>query len=69
MRFGAGVSLGVAGSMAARMRVYTRVLTNVGINVVSGSVGCMSRAVSEISQQGSYNKVDQPDQEASNKHK
>jgi len=65
MPFAASVSL----SVACCMRVYAGVLTNMRANMVSDSVGSMSSAMSEIPQQSSYNEVDQPNQEASNKHK
>ena len=73
VRFLRGVRLGVDAAMACCMgvdaRMHSRMLTNMAINVVSGSVGSVSRAMREIAQQRGYNEVNQPDQKASNKHK
>jgi len=73
MRFAGSVSMGMDGGMACRMRVYTcmhsKMLTDMDIDWLSGSMGSISRAMCEISQQRSYNEVYQPNQEASHKHK
>jgi hypothetical protein len=60
--FAARVSL----SRAARMRVYTRMMPDMGINMLSDSMGGMGSAMPEIAQQRGYYKVDQSNQEASN---
>jgi hypothetical protein len=61
MRFLRAVRLGMGTAMAGRMGVYARmdalVIANMSINVVSHSVGSMSRAMSEIAQQRGYNEV------------
>ena len=73
IRFLRSVRLGVAGAMACRMgmdaRMHSRMLTNMAIDLMSGSVGSISAAMREIAQQRGYNEVNQPNQEASNKHK
>jgi len=61
-----GLSMCMACAMCNSMHVYARVMSNVRIHVMRGSV---SGAMSEISQQRRYDEVYQPDQEAANKHK
>ncbi len=72
MRFAGSVSMGMDGGMRVYTCMHSRMLTDMDIDWLSGSVGSMgstSRAMCEISQQRSYNEVYQPNQEASNKHK
>jgi hypothetical protein len=77
LRFAGSVSLGVAGSVSSVGRGSVCVAARVDGGLVAGMDGdmmrarvyAMSRGMSEISQQGSDDEVDQPDQEAANKHK
>ena len=75
IRFAVGVRMGMGSGMGMvrRMHMYpcmhSMMLTNMGIDVVSGSMASISRAVREIPQQRSDNEVYQPDQEAPDKHK
>lgn len=73
LRIASGMSMGVSSRLGGAMRVSARVhsdmMTGMDAYMVCTSVRCMSGAMPKISQQRRYDKVDQPDQEATNKHK